>query len=114
MTFRRTMQAWAGDPAAETEQVNIPVERYCHCGEKLVTKARDEDDAREKVNAFLREHIGRDSDGTEHYLMKRGHYWQMIRRLREEEKRSVEAQARKILEEGRLAPNTRRYALKRQ
>ena len=90
----------------------IKVERYCQCGEKLVVSATDDEDARAKVTAFLAVHRGRELDGTVHGSMRRGHYWQMIRRLQKEQRESVEAQARKILEEGRLAPNTRRYKLR--
>jgi hypothetical protein len=92
----------------------IKVERYCHCGEKLVANANDEDEARDKLKAFLHEHNGREDAVVFHRIIKSGEYWRMIRRLRKEERASVEAQARKTLEEGRLAPNTRRYALKRQ
>jgi hypothetical protein len=90
----------------------ILVERFCQCGEKLRVKAINEDEARQKLEEFLTAHIGRELDGTVHAMMK-GRPWRiMMKRLREQMKASVEAQANQILEEGRLAPNTRRYKIR--
>lgn len=92
----------------------IAVERYCYCGVKLVAKAKDETEARAKLEEFLRNHIGREDDGTVHRMIRRGVYWQMARRARAEMAQSAEAAARKILEEGRLAPKSRKYRIKRR
>lgn len=90
----------------------IEVERYCQCGERLVTKVADEKKARKLLEDFLHKHIGREDDGTIHARMPRWQYWKMIRKANAEMKQSAEAAAKKILEEGRFAPNTRRYKLR--
>lgn len=91
----------------------IEITRFCRCGEKLKGKAKDEDEAREKLEEFLSNHIGRELDGTVHEMMKGRAWRKMMQFLRDEMKASAEAEAQKILEEGRLAPNSRRYAIKR-
>jgi hypothetical protein len=90
----------------------ILVQRFCRCGEKLSAKAVDEDDARAKLEAFLAAHVGREMDGTIHEMMKGRDWRKMMRGLREEMRKSVELQAREILEAGRSDPKARRYKLR--
>jgi hypothetical protein len=87
----------------------IKIERFCHCGERLEVTAADEDEARAKLEAWLRLHVGREDDGTVHAPMKRRDYWKMIRRLNAE----LKAEAERLLKQQAAMPQVKRYVLRK-
>lgn len=93
---------------------SIKVERFCSCGARLIATAADEDDAREKIKAFLVAHIGREPDGTVHRQLQRWQYWPMVRRKEAEQKRAAEKEAQRLMsEQAASAPRVRRYTIRR-
>lgn len=92
----------------------ITVERLCKCGGRLYAKATDEDDARRKVQEFLRVHTGRESDGTVHERLKPWQYWPMMRAREAAQRAAAMLEAKQI--QASPAPGAarvRRYTLRK-